>query len=114
MMSTLRAIAERIVDESTPLRLTLLILLLRPPAEGFARGLTWLVAGFALAVPSLTRSSVVWLTLAALVLARLIQDWPLADNHIYLLAYWCLGLGLCLMLPSPPPAIAAMSRWLVG
>jgi hypothetical protein len=111
---TLRAIADRLIDEATPLRLTLLILLLRPPAEGALRGLTWLVAGLAVALPPLARSAGLWLTLAGLVLGRLILDWPLADNHIYLLAYWCLGIGLCLLMPSPFAAMADMSRWLVA
>ena len=76
--------------------------------------MTWLAAALALALPPLARSSAMWLTLAALVFARLIVDWPLADNHIYLLGYWCLGVGLCLAVPSPVTALAAMSRWLIG
>lgn len=107
-------IADRLIDEAVPLRLTLLILLLRPPEDGSIRGLTWLVAGLALAVPALMRSSVTWLGLAGLVLARLVLDWPLSDNHIYLLGYWCLGVGLCFLLSSPFTAIADMSRWLAG
>ena len=110
----LRGIADRLIDEATPLRLTLLILLLRPPAEGAVRGLTWLVAGLALAFPPLARSAVTWLGLAGLVFARLILEWPLSDNHIYLLAYWCLGVGLCLLVSSSFAAISDMSRWLVG
>jgi len=114
MTLTVRAIAERLTDDATSLRLTLLILLLRPPAPGAVRGLTWLVAGLAIAVPGLARSAWTWLALAALVFARLVQDWPLSDNHIYLLGYWCLGLGLCLLVPAPMGVIGAMSRWLVG
>ncbi len=114
MTVTARAIADRLTDDATPLRLTLLILLLRPPGGGAARGLTWLVAGLALVVPSLTRSAIVWLSLAGLVLARLVLDWPLSDNHIYLLFYWCLGIGLCLAVPSPLDALSRMSRWLIG
>jgi hypothetical protein len=48
------------------------------------------------------------------VFARLAADWPLADNHIYLLGYWCLGLGLCLAARRPIAAAASMSRYLVG
>jgi hypothetical protein len=114
MKSIAGAIADRLTDDATPLRLTLLILLLRPPAEGPVRGLTWLVAGLALALPPVSRRPAVWLTLAGLLLARLVLDWPLSDNHIYLLAYWCFGIGLCLLLSSPFAAIASMSRWLVG
>ena len=46
--------------------------------------------------------------------ARLAADWPLSDNHIYLLAYWCLGVGLCLRVGDGVDAVARMSRWLVG
>jgi hypothetical protein len=114
MRGTARTIADRLTDDATPLRLTLLVLLLRPPAEGALRGLTWLVAGLALAFPTLTSSPATWFALAGLVLGRLVFDWPLSDNHIYLLAYWCLGVGLCSIVPSPRAAIAEMSRWLVG
>jgi hypothetical protein len=114
MRQAARAIAERLFDDATALRLTLFILLVRPPADGFVRGLTWLVAGVALVFPALTRSAAVWLALAGLVLARLIADWPLSDNHIYLLGYWCLGLGVCLSVSSPFTAIADMSRWLLA
>jgi hypothetical protein len=114
MKSIAGVIADRLTDDATPLRLTLLILLLRPPAEGPVRGLTWLVAGLALVLPPVSRRPAVWLTLAGLVVARLVLDWPLSDNHIYLLAYWCLGVGLCLLVSSPVAAIASMSRWLVG
>lgn len=108
-----RPLPERFADQSMALRLTLLILLLRPPSDEVVRGLTWLVAGAAVAVPGLVRASWIWLTLALLVLARLVQDWPLSDNHIYLLGYWCLGLGLCLLSESFE-AMREMSRWLVG
>src|SRR5262245_38463023 len=114
MTLTARAIAERVTDEWMPLRLTLLILLLRPPSAGAVRGLTWLLAGLAVALQPLARSAWIWLALAGLVLARLVQDWPLSDNHIYLLGYWCLALGLCLLVPAPIAAIAEASRWLVG
>jgi hypothetical protein len=114
MRATAREIADRLTDETTPLRLTLLILLLRSPGDETVRGLTWLVAGLALALPSLARSSLTWLALAGLVLARLVLEWPLSDNHIYLLFYWSLGLGLCLLLVSAFAAIASMSRWLIG
>ena len=114
MTSQARAAVDRLIDECTPLRLTLLILLLRPPGAGAVRGLTWLAAGLALVFPVLTRSAATWLMLSGLVLARLVLDWPLSDNHIYLLGYWCLGLGVCLLVQAPVAAIASMSRWLIG
>ncbi len=44
---------DRLMDEWTPLRLTLVVLLLRPPGEGTLRGMTWLAAALALALPPL-------------------------------------------------------------
>ena len=40
--------------------------------------------------------------------------WPLSDNHIYLLAYWCLAIGLALSSPSPAATLSTSSRWLLG
>ena len=57
MTLSIRTVADRLLDETTPLRLTLLILLLRPSGEGTVRGLTWLVAGLALALPFFARLS---------------------------------------------------------
>jgi hypothetical protein len=83
-------------DSTLPLRLTLLVLVLRPPGDGPIKAATWLAAGAALVFPSLLTSARTWFVLTALVVARVVADWPLADNHIYLLAYWCLGVALAL------------------
>lgn len=109
----------RFLDSALPLRLTLLVLVLRPPGEGSLRAATWLVAGAALVFPSLILSARTWFVLAVLVGARIAVDWPLADNHIYLLAYWCLGVGLALWrdpLGSPQAfeTLRSSSRWLVA
>jgi len=49
-----------------------------------------------------------------LVTTRIGFVWPLSDNHIYLLAYWCLAIGLALAGPAPAATLAASSRWLLG
>ena len=51
---------------------------------------------------------------AALVAARIAFVWPLSDNHIYLLAYWCLAIGLALSGPAPAATLSTSSRWLLG
>ena len=56
---------------------------------------------------------------ALLAAARIVAVWPLSDNHIYLLAYWCLAIGLALGRRRPrrrwPRAAAGCSarrsRW---
>jgi hypothetical protein len=62
---------------------------------------SWLVRPAILAVavlvlifPRLLRSSRMWGALAALTAIRIAGDWPLADNHIYLLGYWLLAIAL--------------------
>jgi hypothetical protein len=112
------------LDSALPLRLTLIVLVLRPPGEGPVRAATWLVAGAALVFPPLLTSARLWALLTLLVGARIAADWPLADNHIYLLAYWCLGVSLALWYgPSGPSSddptgsydmLGSTSRWLVG
>ena len=51
---------------------------------------------------------------ALLVAARIVVVWPLSDNHIYLLAYWCLAIGLALSGPTPAATLSTSSRWLLG
>jgi hypothetical protein len=118
-----RSIAARL-DSTLPLRLTLVVLVLRPPGEGPLRAATWMVAGAALIFPHFVTSARTWLIITLLVGARIVSDWPLADNHIYLLAYWCLGVSLTLWygpsgLSSDDPEgsyymLGSTSRWLVG
>ena len=40
--------------------------------------------------------------------------WPLSDNHIYLLANWCLAIGLALSSAAPAATLSASSRWLLA
>jgi hypothetical protein len=96
------------------LKLTAIILLLRPFE-------IWWVAPFVLAAACLSliargirRAPITWLVLAGLATARIAFVWPLSDNHIYLLAYWCLAIGLALAGPTPAATLAASSRWLLG
>ena len=56
----------------------------------------------------------VWLGIAVAIALRIGDDWPLADNHIYLLAYWALAIGLALRGADPSRTLAVTSRWLVG
>jgi hypothetical protein len=94
--------------------LTAIVLLLRP------LDLWWvaapLLAAACLSLPSRTvrRAPVTWILVALLVGARIVAVWPLADNHIYLLAYWCLAIGLALSSGAPAATLSASSRWLLG
>jgi hypothetical protein len=59
-------------------------------------------------------ASVTWYVMTALLAARIIADWPLPDNHIYLLAYWCLALALSLGAGDPARTLATSARLLLG
>ena len=96
------------------LTLTAIILLLRPFE-------IWWVAPFVLAAACLSlvfravrRAPITWVLVAALVAARIVAVWPMSDNHIYLLAYWCLAIGLALSSPSPAAMLSTSGRWLLG
>jgi hypothetical protein len=96
------------------LTLTAIILLLRPLD-------VWWVAPFVLAAACLSlvlrpvrRAPLIWFLVALLVAVRIVVVWPLSDNHIYLLAYWCLAIGLALSGAAPAATLSASSRWLLG
>lgn len=67
-----------------------------------------------LAVPQWRHASMLWLAAALAVGARLVADWPLPDNHYYLLAYWCAAIALALRAARPAESLATSSRVLVG
>src|SRR5262245_40651261 len=96
------------------LRLTSLALLLRPMGPGIVRASLLAAAAAALLYPRMLVLSLTWYAMAALVALRIAADWPLADNHIYLLAAWCLALGLALGSGDPWRVIGTSSRLLVG
>jgi hypothetical protein len=98
----------------TPMRLTAIALLLRPMGPWFVRPAVLALAALVLIAPRLLRTPAVWLMLALLVAVRIADDWPLADNHIYLLAYWCLAIGLSLTEIDAPRRVAAHSRSLLA
>ena len=96
------------------LRLTLLVLLLRPIGAGWLRPSLLALAAAGLVLPGGLRQPVLWLALALLAAWRVASGWPLADNHAYLLVYWCLAIALALLAADPERALAWNGRALVG
>ena len=96
------------------LRLTLLLLLLHPIGSGWLRPSILLLACAGLVLPRLLPHPVLWFALALLGAWRVVAGWPLADNHAYLLAYWCLAIALARLAPDPQRALAWNGRALVG
>lgn len=113
-LSKLRRSLEELGVADLALRLTLLDLVLRP-VGGFAiRPFVLALAAAGLVLPGWGRGRLVWLLLAAFTWLRVILDWPLADNHAYLLAYWCLAVFLSLLVPDTERALAFNGRLLIG
>jgi hypothetical protein len=96
------------------LRLTLLLLLLAPVGGWEVRPFALLLAAAGLLSSALLRAPALWLLLVVLTGWRAISDWPMADNHAYLLGYWCLAVLLSRWTPDPGAALARSAALLVG
>jgi hypothetical protein len=99
---------------SLALRLTAVELLLRPLGHWAPRPVALGLAALALLFPRVLRAPATWFATAALVAASIALEWPLPDNHIYLLAYWCLAAGLALGAAETPATLARSARLLLG
>jgi hypothetical protein len=95
------------------LRLALLDLLLAPIGRWYIRPLVMGLAAVGLLVPGQMRRPWLWFALAGLSGLRVLLDWQLADNHAYLLAYWCLAVALALLLRDRN-LLAVNGRLLIG
>jgi len=96
------------------LRLTLLDLLLRPVGDPIVRPLTVAFAAYGLLVPGRLRSKFVWMPLAFLTGLRVLLDWPLPDNHAYLLFYWCLAISISLFSRDSRRCLSFNGRMMIG
>ena len=96
------------------LRLTAVALLLRPMGPWYVRPVLLAAAALMLLFPRVLRHPAVWSVAAVAVALRVADDWPLADNHIYLLGYWCLAAAIALRDRDAAPALANQGRWLLG
>ncbi len=96
------------------LRLTLLALLLHPIGDWSLRPIILGLAASGLLFPGLLRNPWLWGVLAVLTGLRVALDWQLADNHGYLLCYWCLAVTLALVSNDPRGCLALNGRLLIG
>src|SRR5262245_24684200 len=96
------------------LRLTAVALLLRPMGGWLVRPVVLAAAVLFLVSPRALRMPALWLGVSVAIAFRIAADWPLADNHIYLLAYWCLAIGLSLRATDAHSTLTVNSRWLIG
>ena len=96
------------------LRLTLVLLLLRPPTHWTSFPLVVAAASIGLLSRTALASPMTWLVLTIATGWAVVHDWPHADNHHYLLAYWCLSVFLALLSTAPKEAMAHSGRLLIG
>lgn len=96
------------------LGLTLVALLWHPIGSDLLRPGFLALAGCGLLIPAALRQAALWIALATLAALRVILDWPLPDNHAYLLAWWCLAVGLALRAEDPEQDLAGTARVLIG
>lgn len=59
-------------------------------------------------------SWVYWMILTLLFVTVSWQPWYAVPNHIYLQAYWCLAITICLRSDSKEELLAKSAKWLVG
>jgi len=98
----------------TAARLTAVALLLRPMGPWFVSPIILAGAVLALISERALRSPLLWGVITTTVAVRIVEDWPLADNHIYLLGYWMLAIALSRRRAADPGALSWNSRWLIG
>jgi hypothetical protein len=96
------------------LRLTLLTLLLHPVGTGIVRLLSLGLAGGGLSLPRQLRRPGLWMTLTVVTGLRVALDWSLADNHAYLLCYWCFAVSLALTSQDVADCLSSNGRLLIG
>ncbi len=96
------------------LRLTLLDILLRPIGNWFLQPVFLGVAAIGVLLPRQLRRLPLWIALTVLAALRVLLNWPMADNHAYLLCYWCLAVVLALVSHDTRACLAFNGRLLVG
>jgi hypothetical protein len=63
---------------------------------------------------SLRASALFWAALLALAASRVLDTWPIGDNHAYLLAYWLLAIVLAIRARDADAVLAWNGRALIG
>jgi hypothetical protein len=76
---------------------TMVCLLFAPVGAPDVRPLGLMLLGAMILYPALRRHPGIWIGLTLIAGWRVISNWPLPDNHAYLLAYWCGAISLALL-----------------
>jgi hypothetical protein len=95
-------------------QLTCAGLLLAPIGAWWIRPFVLVLAVAALLAPGLAASAPLWAVLALAAALRVAADWPMSDNHGYLLAIWLTALAVAFGGPRPRAVLARNARLLIG
>jgi hypothetical protein len=110
----LRQLDERLRDPDLPLVLTLVLVMLVTNRSWYVAVPAVILSIVGLAMPSVRRSWGLWLALAGILgAAAWTKRWQI-DNHQFLIAYWCLAIGVASRSPDPARVRRWSARLLVG
>jgi hypothetical protein len=93
---------------------TLLTLLFAQVGNAFTRPFILLIAAMGILLHHGYRQPQIWLVLCFFTGFRVFYEWPMADNHAYLLALWCLALSIACFSQSTSQILANNARILIG
>jgi len=93
---------------------TLITLLFAQVGNSFTRPFILLIAATGILLPQGYRQPQIWLALCFFTGFRVFYEWPMADNHAYLLALWCLTLSIACFSQSTGRILANNARILIG
>jgi hypothetical protein len=96
------------------LRLTLVFYLVKPLQLWYFKVPVTIICVLGLVSGRSLRSSVLWFLLAYTLMARVMMNAFIVDNHIYLAAYWALAVACALALEGSDDVLAQSARLLVG
>lgn len=92
--------------------LTIVLLLARE--VGWSYPFVVVLGAAALVHRPLLHRGEVWLGIATLRLLLFPLSWASIENADYLVTWWCLAMGVALLLRDPERAVAISARWLLG
>jgi len=101
-------------DPSVPLVLTLVLVMLATSQRWYVAVPTVVLGTVGVVAPGLRSSARFWFALAAVLGAAAWADRWQIDNHQFLIAYWCLAVGVAAQGPDPERVRRISARLLVG
>lgn len=93
---------------------TLFIIVVYHDANELLWSLFNCLAAIGLVIRRIRLSGLFWLVLGLTVLAQASHGWAQANNHDFLLGYWCVAIGLAALRPDPVKILARSGRLLIG